>query len=66
MKGQDIETVDDNLYARGMRTLTKKMNNDLACARMVRLSRNTGLALCCMNPDSFTAGNEEQAIQYFP
>ena len=24
MKGQDIETVDDNLYARGMRTLTKK------------------------------------------
>ena len=24
MKGQDIETVDNNLYARGMKTLTKK------------------------------------------
>ena len=41
------------------------VNIDLGCARMARLSRNTGLALCCMNLDSFASGNEEQAFQYY-
>ena len=41
------------------------VNIDLGCARMARLSRNTGLALCCMNLESFAAGDEKQAFRYY-
>jgi hypothetical protein len=41
------------------------VNIDLGCARMASLSRNIGLALCCMDLDSFAAGNEEQAFHYY-
>ena len=41
------------------------VNIDLGCALMARMSRKTGLALCCMNLDSFAAGNEKQAFQYY-
>ena len=41
------------------------VNIDLGCARMARLSRNIGLALCCMNLEAFAAGDEKQAFKYY-